>query len=655
MKRSVRKAIKIAGAVLGAIVLLAAVAALLVLFDKPLVRKIVRRELNKAAGTTARFARLDYSLFPFRVSIDSLELVREDPFQKLVVSLDRLEAAGSLRKLVRGIKPALDSLEIEGLSLRLEQKEVSEEPFDIEAFLLQASDTLAWAGRVTLTGARLDLAFLAGTTSLDKLDLTLEPDAAEDAVVYILGRSDLSYAKKDGTFDLVCGLKSSGTLRLASPFVVDSEFAFGSPRVIAGGAESSLDALAVALTARLDRSASDFAVSRLEIVAPGLLDLEGKAAGRFGHSVYVEAEARARFESLERAAELVGPRLPESLRRLDLKGRAELAGTYGLHRTSQGSTDDVDATLPLESVELRPGFLRSSRPRPMRRPDRGRWPVARPSRLGRPPPGLRRARRGRRHGRRLRRPDRRRRHARIRGRLAARGALPRARLRCLRRKDALLRLCGASRQGQHRSGPANGRPDLARSARPRPLASPAVGPDRFRERPILPPPLRKPRPRPRRAPVARFALRPGGLRRLGPGRDGRPLARLSPGKLAGRLGGLGDGLARRGHFQRPVLHDRRRGPRSDPALRRLLLRLARSCPSKDLSPSAGASRCGRRSISPGASSRSSFPSQGATIPPRARSTIWPPGPSCPISGRSTRPARPMSAQRLRSICGPGPT
>jgi len=376
MKRSVRKTLRIGGVVIGAIVLLAAVAALLVLFDKPLVRKIIRRELNKAAGTTARFARLDYSLFPFRVSVDSLELVREDAYQKLVVSLDHLEAGGALGKLVRGIKPALDSLEVKGLSFRLEQKAVSEEPFDAEAFLLQASGTLAWARRITLTGARLDLAFLAGTTSLDKIDLTLQPDVVEDAVAYILERSDLNYANKDGTFGLTCGLVSSGTLRLASPFLVDSKFAFGSPRVLAGGAESSLDALTIALTGRLDRSASDFAVSRLEIGAPGLLDLEGKAAGRFGHSVFIEAEARARFESLERAAGLLGPRLPESLRHLDLKGRAELAGTYGFHRTSQASTDDVDATLSLESVE----FARAFAGPPVRVRCDGRIEAAGPSR-----------------------------------------------------------------------------------------------------------------------------------------------------------------------------------------------------------------------------------------------------------------------------------
>jgi hypothetical protein len=352
MKSPLRKALKIAGAVLGALVLLAAVAALLVVFDKPLVRKLVLRQLNKAAGMTVDFARLDYTVFPLSVSVDSLELVREDAFQKLTVSLGRLEARGSLGKILRGKRPALESLEVRQLDFRLEQKAKSEEPFDVEALLLQASDALAWAKRVALTGARLDFGLLAGRTVLEDLDLALEPDTPKASVVYDIGRSHLDHENRYGTFGLTCGLGSSGTLRLVAPFAVEAEFTLGSPRLVASGAESALDSLRVAVTGRFDRSASDFDVSRLEIAAPGLFDLEGRAAGRFGHSLFIEAAARARIDSLERAAELAGPRLPEALRALALQGRAELSGTYGIHRTVGGSKDDVTAALTLEAVEL---------------------------------------------------------------------------------------------------------------------------------------------------------------------------------------------------------------------------------------------------------------------------------------------------------------
>ncbi len=375
MKTPLRKALRLTGIGVGALVLLAAVAALLVVFDKPLVRKLVLSRLNSGAGTTVSFGRLDYSLFPLRVSAGSLELVREDPYQKLSVSLRHLEAAGTLWKMVRGIKPALDTLEAEGVSFRLEQKAVSEEPFDLEAFLLQAADTLAWAKRLSLKEADLAFAFLSGEARLEGLDLILEPDPAEDRIIYSIGGSELGYKDKPGTFSLDSGLRSSGLLRLTSPFTIDAEFAFAAPRLLAAGAESSLEALSVALTGRLDRSASDFAVSRLEIAAPGLVGLEGQAAGRFGHSLFIEAKARARFENLARAFAIAGPRLPETLRGLAFEGRGELSGKYALHRTPQGSADEIDASLSLEDV----GFTAAIGGHPLRVKIAGRLEAAGPS------------------------------------------------------------------------------------------------------------------------------------------------------------------------------------------------------------------------------------------------------------------------------------
>jgi hypothetical protein len=111
MKKALRKTLKISGFVLGAIVILVLAAVLLVIFDKTLVRNIVQKRLGQGVGSLARIGRLDYAFSPFRISVDSLELGRDDAFQKLTVSLTRLEARGSFWKLVRGVRPALDAIE----------------------------------------------------------------------------------------------------------------------------------------------------------------------------------------------------------------------------------------------------------------------------------------------------------------------------------------------------------------------------------------------------------------------------------------------------------------------------------------------------------------------------------------------------------------
>ena len=147
MKKALKRTLKVLGIVLGAAVLLAAAAAALLVFDKPLVRKLLQKQVAKSAGMTVRIGRLDYSLFPFRLDVDGLELVQETPLQTLSVSLTRLRAEGGFWKLVRGVKPALETVSADGVRLTLVQKAASTEPLELDALILQASDTLAWARR----------------------------------------------------------------------------------------------------------------------------------------------------------------------------------------------------------------------------------------------------------------------------------------------------------------------------------------------------------------------------------------------------------------------------------------------------------------------------------------------------------------------------
>ncbi len=354
MKTALRKTLKISGIVLGAVVILVLAAVLLAVFDKPLVRNIVQRQLGKGAGSTARVGGLAYSLAPFRITITSLELGREDPFQKMSVSLTRLEARGSFWKLVRGVRPALEAIEADGVSLRLEQKAVSEKPLDIEKSLIQVSDTLAWSKTIAVTNARLSISLLAQDIDIENLDLTLTPGPARDAVTYAIGRGDVSVKGKGGALLFAAGLASSGSLGLVSPFSLDSSFALSAPRFSVGGIEDSFEKLSLTVAGSFNKSAQELNLSRLKIDIPGLLDLEGTATGRVGHGLFLEAKAGAKLESLAAAVDLLGPRLPAGLRAAALSGQADLTGTYALQRSDQGSKDNLSGTLTLDSLELTP-------------------------------------------------------------------------------------------------------------------------------------------------------------------------------------------------------------------------------------------------------------------------------------------------------------
>jgi len=352
MKKTLRKILRIGAIAGGLSILVLAAVALLLIFDKPLVRNLLQSQLAKTTGMTVRIGKLDYSLFPFRLTVDALELGQENAFQKMDVSLKRLDVGGDFWKLVRGKKPALETIEADGVAFRLEQKAVSEEPVDIQAILLQASDTLAWTKRISVANARLSISLASQETSLGNFDISLTTGEAVGEVAYSIGSCDIAVKDKGGAFSLTSGLRSTGTLGLASPFALNAAFSFSSPRFAGGGSEDALAVVTMEMTARFDMGAKQLALSRLKILVPGLLDLDGKAEGTFGHSVFLEAEAKVRLDKLENLATLLGPRLPAEFQSAKLRGWVELSGKYGIHRSSQETNDSLSGSLLLEGVEF---------------------------------------------------------------------------------------------------------------------------------------------------------------------------------------------------------------------------------------------------------------------------------------------------------------
>ena len=114
---------------------------------------------------------------------------------------------------------------------------------------------------------------------------------------------------------------------------------------------------------------------------------------------------------------------------------------------------------------------------------------------------------------------------------------------------------------------------------------------------------------------ARGAVHAGRLRLLGRRRNGRPLARSSPPRLGPRrLEILGRPCPGSGPVQRSFLHDRRRRTRPGSEVRRIMDGKKRTSRSPEDSTSAPANRCGRPSMSPGASIPSRRRSRAAYDP-----------------------------------------
>ncbi len=351
MRRALRKVFKIGAVAAGCLVLIGVAVVLLALFDKPLIRNIVRGQIAKKTGMTVRIGKLDYSLSPLRVAADSLELGLEDAYQKISVSVARLEARGDARKVMNGRKPAFESVEVAGLVVRMEQKAVSPKPSDLRVLVGQASDALAWTRRLSVRNARLSALLISGEADVEDLEITLLPEDGSGPIAFSVGPCRLAVRDKVRGFGLKCGSSLSGTLRTASSPGIEGVVSITSPRLTAPGIDESFDGATIDLAGRLDTEAREFAMTGLKIALPGLLDLDATGKGGYSDGVGMDAEVHARIEKLENLVERFGSRLPAELRSSRLKGIAELSGKSRVDRSNGVSKGGFSGVLSLQGIE----------------------------------------------------------------------------------------------------------------------------------------------------------------------------------------------------------------------------------------------------------------------------------------------------------------
>ena len=351
MKKALGRILRIGAVAAGGFVLILAAAALLILFDKPLVRNVVRSQLAKRTGMTVRIGRLDYSLSPFRVTAESLELGRENAYFKMTVSVAHLEAMGDVRRLVSGRRPALETIEADGLVVRVEEKVASREPLDLDALARQASDGLAWTRRISVTNASLSVSLISQEAKLEDLNITLTPQGTNGTVAYSFGPCVMDVRDKVRSLSLKCGLSSSGTFRPTSSPSVEGVFSLDSPRISAAGIDEAFDGATIDLTGRLNIAERELAMARLKIAVPGFLVLDATGRGMFARGVSMEADVHARFEKLENMAARLGPRLPAEFRSARLQGKAELSAKARIDRSNGGSKVSLSGALSLDGIE----------------------------------------------------------------------------------------------------------------------------------------------------------------------------------------------------------------------------------------------------------------------------------------------------------------
>jgi hypothetical protein len=352
VKRILKKILRISGLVVGVSLLLVVAAVLLFLFDKPLVKNISQNYFIKKTGMAIQIGKLDYTLFPLRIVLSSVQVSKETPIYNVSVLVNRFEARGELKKLLNRTKPVFETAEVDIAELRLNLKKKSEEPIDFGNAILQTADILGYVQRMAIKSGRFVCSLPSQTIQLEKVSLGLSQSAAESAFDLLLDCENAGASQNDGRFSFDSRLHASGTLTLARTTGVILRLELGSPRFAAAGIKESFKNLIIEAegTWRTDESKLNF--SRLTGSIPDLVDMTGAAAVDYKKDFSLEVNAKARIENLQSLVTRLGPYLPVTFQDFRIQGKARLEGRYSLAQDPPEKSGNLEASLELDRVKL---------------------------------------------------------------------------------------------------------------------------------------------------------------------------------------------------------------------------------------------------------------------------------------------------------------
>ncbi|MGB7295920.1 MAG: hypothetical protein WBC70_10060 [Candidatus Aminicenantales bacterium] len=352
MRKMLKRALKIGGIFFGSVVVLIAVAALLVLFNKSLVKRVAQSYIAKKAGFPIQIGKLDYEFFPLRVMVSDVRTTYRSPIFTTDVAVSRLEAAGNLRKLLKGIKPAFEKVDVDIAELRFNQEKISPIPIDFRGIFEQTPGILAYAKKASITCGRLTIAVPGQSYAFDDLSLALSESAAENAYDLRLA-SDKIMARLDvRNISSESPLRVDGTLSFAPSVAGHLHLALDAPRVSAAGRDLALEELTLDVNGAWVMSENRLQVDKLALAVPGLVAVSASGSAGLNKPLSLEASGDFRFESLESLAVMLGPSLPPDFRDVRLRGRSRLAGTYTLSLGSDAKAGSLEASLELDRFGL---------------------------------------------------------------------------------------------------------------------------------------------------------------------------------------------------------------------------------------------------------------------------------------------------------------
>jgi hypothetical protein len=357
MKKVLKKALLISGAIFLFLALLILIASFIIFYKKSVIKGMLERYVADKTGVAIEIGHLDYELFPLRIEARAVKVRTKIKETDVDVNLNILGARGELKRLWKKKGPLFDSVEVDGAQVDVRIK-MAGEKIDVQKFLLNISQSSKFVRKIELKNSALHLSLSSRNIHLQNLDFSLHSNQKNGEITYSLACKKLLGEMDSRKILLDTSIRSSGVISLAELTSMEGNFFLDSFKVSLKEKNLFLDEILFKFRGEFPKEGDFLLLPRVELDVPGLTTLSSAVKLDFKEKISLLLNPQVKTNDVGAVFALLHPYLPAQLKSLKVRGGALFKGEVQIFEGLSGREMTVDGRLSMDALHF--GFSNPS-------------------------------------------------------------------------------------------------------------------------------------------------------------------------------------------------------------------------------------------------------------------------------------------------------
>jgi hypothetical protein len=352
MKKKLKKVLLILGSILLFFLLVIVVAVLLFFYQKPLIKGIVEKQIEKRTGIHVTVRTLDYELFPLRIEAGTIEFATSMDETEVEVFIDKLALKGDIHRIRRKLLPYFEMIEVEGARIIVVVKTPTQK-ISIEEIFRRLTSNIRYATEISFKNSSAEFIYPQQKLALRGVDLALSSGDDHGSLAYTLHCRNAEGIGQSQSARVQNAIRGSGTLSLERNPIIEGRFVFSSNRFSLDSKEKYVEEINLNFSGKFDADKNEFNFSSVEIDIPFLLNATGPLDISFQDELAIAFHPRLRIDDAGRIFSLSADYLPRQLDGVELTGSALFEGSATIWPTHPERKASLDGQIKLNLTHIR--------------------------------------------------------------------------------------------------------------------------------------------------------------------------------------------------------------------------------------------------------------------------------------------------------------